>query len=88
MGRLIGKAAMTDAERQRRHREKAKTDPALATSQRWLDQAEQVTDALRGMAWVARTRGVDDAPLWELADSFDNLEAELYDQMWPERSVT
>lgn len=89
MGRPpIGKVAMTDAERQRRRREKAKANPALANPQQWLDRAGQITSALWRMAWIARQRGIDAAPLQDLADKFDDLEAVLYDQMWPEESVT
>src|SRR4051794_28503848 len=89
MGRPpIGKTAITDAERQRRHREKVENDPVGATSGYWLDQTQQVKDALWRMAWVARQRGIDFVPLRELADRFDDVEAVLYDQMWPDKSVT
>jgi hypothetical protein len=40
------------------------------------------------MAWIAHQRGIDVAPLRELADRFGDLEAVLCDQMWPDKSVT
>jgi hypothetical protein len=62
--------------------------PDAGTAGRWLDQAEQVAGALCSMAWIAHQRGIDVAPLRELADRFGDLEAVLYDQMWPDKSVT
>jgi hypothetical protein len=81
MGRLpIGKTAMTDAERQRRHREKQKP-PARPTIELWLEQAERAKRALTVMAWVAQRRGLDAAPLAELSDKFQGIKAELYERM-------
>jgi hypothetical protein len=88
MGRpSLNGRAMSDAERQRRRREKVRNDPARATSKLWLEEAERVAAGLWVMTWIAQQRGIDIGPLMELKNRFEDLEAVLYSQIWPDRTV-
>jgi hypothetical protein len=79
--------AMSNTERQRRHRERVRNDPTRATSKLWLEEAERVAAGLWVMTWIARQRGIDTASLTELMDKFQDVAAGLYDQMWPDLPI-
>src|SRR4051812_2129581 len=76
--------AMSKTERPRRHLERVRNEPALATSKLWFEEAERVAAGLSVMTWIARQRGIDAASLTELMDKFQDVAGVLSDQMWPD----
>lgn len=87
--RPIGARAMTDAERQRKRRELFAQKTNLS-SQHWLDTTGQIVDLLDEVSALMHLHGVDvrsgdGLSVDAVIDAVQDLEATVYDAVWPEK---
>jgi hypothetical protein len=90
--RSIGARTMTDAERQRRRRELFAQKSKLS-SQHWLDLTGQIVDLLDEVAALMHLHGVDvrsgeGLSIDGVIDAIQDLEAAVYDAVWPGKILT
>ena len=83
---------MTDAERQRKRRELFAQKSKLS-SQHWLDVTGQIVDLLYEVSALMHLHGVDvrsgdGLSIDRVIDAVQDLEAAVYDAIWPEQIVT
>jgi hypothetical protein len=85
--RPIGARAMTDAGRQRKRRELFAQKSKLS-SQHWLDLTGQIVDLLDEVSALMHLHGVDirsgdGLSIDGVIDAVQDLEATVYDAVWP-----
>jgi hypothetical protein len=90
--RPIGTRAMTDAERQRKRRELFAQKSKLS-SQHWLDLTGQIVDLLDEVSALMHLHGVDvrsgdGLSIDAVIDAVQDLEAAVYDAVWPGKILT
>jgi hypothetical protein len=90
--RPIGTRAMTDAERQRKRRELFAQKSKLS-SQHWLDLTGQIVGLLDEVSALMHLHGVDvrsgdGLSIDAVIDAVQDLEAAVYDVVWPGKILT
>ncbi len=81
----IRSTAMTDAERQRRRREKVAEEHELSL-EGWLDNFEKLDEALMAMALTMQEYGQDDCAksVSKIRDQVSDIEATARTAIWPD----